>query len=273
MLLYNKLKRARLLLNLTQKDIQESTGLSQRDISQLENGEKKFIHTAYIQFLNKRNIPLDALYDESISVDEFISLCKGLSREEVLEISEKGKSNIIPIDFAGDIYTVEIPIVDIHAAAAGYGAINSDHIEQLGVIKLPANMVKRGTNYCVRIKGSSMSPTIQDSDYVIVRLLEPSEWKSMPDQHVYLVVDREGAAYLKRVKNRFEKGFIVCTSDSIEKSLYPNFNLDTDEIFNIFHAEWHFSAKMQNINETYYSRLQLLEDDMSEVKEYLKKIK
>ena len=122
-----------------------------------------------------------------------------------------------------------------------------------------------------------MAPTIQDSDYVIVRLLEPSEWQDMPDQHVYLVVDRDGTAYIKRVKNRFEKGFIVCTSDSIEKSLYPNFNLDTDEVFNIFHAEWHFSAKMQNVNETYYSRLKLLEDDMSEMKnnmfEILKRIK
>ena len=52
----------------------------------------------------------------------------------------KTQSNVIPIDFAGDIDTVEIPIVDIYAAA-GHGMINSDHIEQLGVIKLPANMV------------------------------------------------------------------------------------------------------------------------------------
>jgi phage repressor protein C with HTH and peptisase S24 domain len=194
------------------------------------------------------------------------------AKETVQEVSIKEKSNIIPIDFAGDVDAVEIPIVDI-CAAAGHGAINSDHIEQLGVIKLPVNMVKRGTNYCVRIKGSSMAPTIQDSDYVIVRLLEPSEWQDMPDQHVYLVVDREGAAYIKRVKNRLKKGFIVCTSDSIEKSLYPNFNIDADEVFNIFHAEWHFSAKMQNLNETYYSRLKLLEDDMTEIKEYLKRIK
>ena len=187
----------------------------------------------------------------------------------------KVESNVIPIDFAGNIETVDIPIVDIYAAA-GHGAINSDHIDQLGVIRLPASMVKRGTNYCVRVKGPSMSPIIQDSDYVIVRLLEPSEWLDMPDGHVYLVVDRDGAAYIKRVKNRFEKGFIVCTSDSIEKAIYPNFNLSVDEVFNIFHAEWHFSAKMQNINETYYSRLKLVEDRLDEMQDeliYLKKLK
>lgn len=189
-----------------------------------------------------------------------------------LEVPEKSKGNVIPIDFTGGVDTIDIPIVEIYAAA-GYGAFNSDYIEQSGSITLPANMVKRGKHYCVRIEGHSMSPTIQDSDYVIVRLLDPYDWKDMPDEHVYLVVDREGAAYMKRVKNRFEKGFIVCTSDSIEKNVYPSFNLQADHIANIFHAEWHLSAKMQNINETYYSRLKMLEDDMSEVKEYLKRIK
>lgn len=203
-----------------------------------------------------------------------------LKTEEItLEVPEKEKSNVIAVDFAGSVDTVDIQIVDIYAAA-GHGAFNSDHFEQLGTITLPANMVKRGTHYCVRIKGSSMAPTIQDSDYVIVRLLDPSEWECMPDEHVYLVVDRDGAAYMKRVKNRFKKGFIVCTSDSIEKNVYPNFNLDADEVFNIFHAEWHLSAKMQNINETYYDRLKLLEDDMTDLKdtvldmrEYIKRIR
>lgn len=194
------------------------------------------------------------------------------SEEAIQEVPEKIKSNVIPIDFARSVETIDIPIVEIYAAA-GYGAFNSDYVEQSGSITLPASMVKRGKHYCVRIEGHSMSPTIQDSDYVIVRLLDPYDWKDMPDEHVYLVVDREGAAYMKRVKNRFEKGFIVCTSDSIEKNVYPSFNLQADHIANIFHAEWHLSAKMQNINETYYSRLKMLEDDMSEVKEYLKRIK
>lgn len=198
------------------------------------------------------------------------------SEEITLEVPEKTKSNVIPIDFARGVETIDIPIVEIYAAA-GYGAFNSDYVEQSGSITLPASMVKRGKHYCVRIEGHSMSPTIQDSDYVIVRLLDPYDWKDMPDEHVYLVVDREGAAYMKRVKNRFEKGFIVCTSDSIEKNVYPNFNLQADHIANIFHAEWHLSAKMQNINETYYDRMKLLEDEVAGIKdnmlEILKKIK
>lgn len=184
---------------------------------------------------------------------------------------ERKSSNAIAIDFAAAIDTVEVPITEIYAAA-GYGAINPNHIEKLGSIRLPANMLNRGTHYCVRIQGHSMTPTIQDSDYVIVRLLDRSEWEYMPDEHVYLVVDIDGAAYMKRVKNRFRKGFLVCMSDSIEKNVYPNFNLQADQIVNIFHAEWHLSAKMQNINETYYSRLKLVEDDLADLKESVKRI-
>lgn len=181
-------------------------------------------------------------------------------------------SNVLPIDFASAIDMIEVPIVEVYAAA-GYGSLNPDHIERIGSIRLPANMLNRGTHYCVRIEGHSMSPTIQDSDYVIVRLLDPSDWKYMHDEHVYLVVDVDGAAYMKRIKNRFSKGFIVCMSDNIEKNVYPNFNLQADQIVNIFHAEWHFSAKMQNINETYYSRLKLVEDDLADIKESIKRIK
>ncbi|MFV0330921.1 MAG: S24 family peptidase [Dysgonomonas sp.] len=194
------------------------------------------------------------------------------SKNAIQAPTTKSESNVIPVDFSKDIDTIEIPIVDVYAAA-GHGSINSDYLEQTGTIRLPANMVKRGTNYCVRVEGHSMSPTIQDNDYVIVRLLEPSEWKHMPDEHVHLIVDRDGAAYIKRIKNKLEKGFIVCTSDSLEKSIYPNFNLQADQIFNIFHAEWYLSAKMQNINETYYNRLKLLEDDMSEMKDNMSEIR
>ena len=69
----------------------------------------------------------------------------------------------------------------------------------------------------------------------------------MPEEQVYVVTDRDGKAYVKRVKNRLDKGFIVCMSDNPDKAYYPNFNLQTDEIHTIWHAEWYISAKMPNI--------------------------
>lgn len=166
---------------------------------------------------------------------------------------------------------IQIPIMDVSVAAGITGHINENNFDTLDHIILPKNMVKKSATYvCVRTRGESMSPTILDSDNIVIRLLDASEWSTMPDEHVYVIVDKEGKSYLKRVKNRINNGFIVCMSDNIEKSNYPNFNLQTDEIASIWHAEWHISAKMPNINENYYSRLKQLEDQFDILSQHIK---
>lgn len=112
-----------------------------------------------------------------------------------------------------------------------------------------------------------MSPTLLDCSYLILRLLDRSEWNEIKDNHVYVVSDRSGRAYVKRIKNRFhEHGFIVCTSDNVDKANYPNFNLMEDEINTILYVEWYLSAKMPNINATYYDKVNHLEDDVDALK-------
>lgn len=184
-----------------------------------------------------------------------------IANDAVTKFEEEKKKNIITI-----------PIIEIYAAA-GHGFMNNEHIIPTGEINLPKTMFRSsGLRYCIRVKGPSMAPTLQDSDYLIIRHLHPGEWKDMSDEHVYMVVDKDGMAYVKRVKNRLDRGFIVLTSDSIEKSSFPNFNLQADEIANIFYAEWHFSAKMQNINETYYDRLKSLEDRFDDLENYISRV-
>jgi len=189
----------------------------------------------------------------------------GMMKDEAIESPQAEKLNIVSEALSKNEDrkkkdVISIPIIEIYAAA-GNGYLNTDNLTPTGEINLPKAMFRAGgLRYCIRIKGFSMAPTLQDSDFLIIRHLGPHEWLSMSDEHVYLVVDKDGMAYVKRVKNRLDRGFIVLTSDSIEKSSYPNFNLQADEIANIFYAEWHFSAKMQNINETYYDRLKSLED-------------
>ena len=114
-----------------------------------------------------------------------------------------------------------------------------------------------------------MSPTLQDGGYMIIRLLEKEEWNSMQDERIYVVSTTEGKAFLKRVKNRFKQGFIVMMSDNPDKATYGNFNLTTDEINTIWYAEWYLSAKMPNIHDQYYSRLQRLEDRLENIEKRL----
>ena len=202
-----------------------------------------------------------------------------LSGEGQMLKSDKVVQSVLPVGYVSNgidtnrSVSVDIPIIDVSAAAGTIGHINSDNADIIDYISLPARLVQSGSNYlAVRARGESMTPTIYDSSFVIVRELDRSEWAEMHDRHVFVIVCRE-EAYLKRVKNRFSKGFIVCMSDNTDKYSYPNFNLQAEEISTIFHAEFLISAKMPNINETYYSRLKQLEDDIDDLKEVIKKIR
>ncbi len=157
-----------------------------------------------------------------------------------------------------------IPITGIKAAA-GSGYINTEDLSPEDVIRLPNHMIKAGKHLCVRIKGNSMTPTLQDGGYVVVRLIERSEWQFIPEKHIFVVTDMDGTAYLKRVKNRFKQGFIVLSSDNPDKPTYPNFNLQEDEISSIWHVEWYLSAKMPNVHDTFYGEVSALRDGFDQL--------
>ena len=61
--IYKKLKAAREMLGLNQRDAAKHANVSQRDISMLENGNKKFVPNEYIQFLNNNGIDINSIYD------------------------------------------------------------------------------------------------------------------------------------------------------------------------------------------------------------------
>lgn len=243
----------------------------------LEIGKSRFS-----EILNERmnaNVDVIAnfctLYD--INADWLLTGKGALSKKQKTDIEKGDKIQLLDEKIhihknEADENIISIPVVDI-SAAAGYGYFNSDTIYVEGNVILPKAMFSGGgLRYCVRIKGQSMAPTLQDSDFVVVRHLNPTEWIDMKDEYVYMVVTKDGTSFIKRVKNRLSKGFIVLMSDNIEKREYPNFNLQVDEIHNIFYAEWHFSAKMQNINETYYDRVKMIEDDLEDLKRQFKTI-
>lgn len=167
--------------------------------------------------------------------------------------------------------TISIPITDI-SVAAGTGIYNHDYIDNAEVIRLPANLLKRGSTYLtVRIKGASMAPTLQDGSFMIIRQLDKGEWSKIRDEYIYVICDNEGKGYLKRVKNRLKQQFIVLMSDNPDKATYPNFNLNINEIQSVWFAELYLTARMPNIHDQYYSRLQALEDKVDDMARGLKK--
>ncbi|WP_099463434.1 S24 family peptidase [Parabacteroides provencensis] len=161
---------------------------------------------------------------------------------------------------------IRIPVVDI-SVAAGSGYVNPSYIEEVECISMPSTMVKDGKQYlCVRVKGQSMVPSIMDGGYLIIRLLDRSEWDSIRDNYVYVISDNEGNAYVKRLKNRLRQhGFIVCMSDNVEKQHYPNFNIYNEDLNTVWYAEWYFTAKIPNIQDTFYRKQAEFEDRLDEL--------
>jgi len=192
---------------------------------------------------------------------------------EMIKSQNQSKSYVVSnsISTYNNINTVRIPILETELAAGLGGFINGRNIEFTDYMVLPANMVKEGINLSVLVRGDSMAPTIFDSDRIIVHMLDKSEWVEMRDKHVYAIVDADGRGYIKRVKNRLSKGFIVCMSDNIDKVNYPNFNLQHDQIISIWYADLRLSAKMPNINDTYTNRLKVLEDRLEDINNILSK--
>ena len=195
-----------------------------------------------------------------------------------LFLPESGKTkstNIIelPVVKSDNADMIGVPVVDI-SVAAGYGFENPDYLTEVDAIYFPKSMIHNGKNYlCVRIKGESMAPTLQDGGYLVIRLLDRTEWQYIREGYVYVVSDREGRAYVKRLKNRFEKGFIVCRSDNPDVIRYPSFNLYENEINTIWYAEWYVSAKMPNIHATFYTKVDDLENKYDDVLNQLQQVR
>lgn len=195
-----------------------------------------------------------------------------------LFLPESGKTkstNIIelPVVKSDNADMIGVPVVDI-SVAAGYGFENPDYLTEVNAIYFPKSMIHNEKNYlCVRIKGESMAPTLQDGGYLVIRLLDRTEWQYIREGYVYVVSDREGRAYVKRLKNRFEKGFIVCRSDNPDVIRYPSFNLYENEINTIWYAEWYVSAKMPNIHATFYTKVDDLENKYDDVLNQLQQVR
>ncbi|NDV63760.1 helix-turn-helix transcriptional regulator [Bacteroides sp. 224] len=172
-------------------------------------------------------------------------------------------------------HLVSVPIVDISAAAGVVGYENPTYLEEVDRIAMPLQMInKRNQYYCIRIKGESMSPTMLDSGYVVARQLETAEWGDMMENYVYVISTKEGCTYVKRIKNRLrQKGFVVCMSDNPDKAAYPNFNVYEDELHCILQVEWYFTAKMPNIHETYYKKVEDLEIKYEELQEQINELR
>ncbi len=268
---YEHLKKQGTVKNAS--DFAKILDVSSSMITEFSKGRSS-IGTSIIQkSVNKLNLNSDWLFTGKgdilkVSHKEVGTLSNKISQKVSQNISQS-TLNLVNLEPSKNL--IHIPITDI-SVAAGDGAFNNDTIEIMDTIQLPKSLLKSGTYLCVRVKGNSMSPTMHDGGYAVIRLIDKGKWIEAKDEQVYVISNMDGNAYIKRLKMRLNQGFVVCMSDNPDKNAYSNFNLLVDEINTIWHVEWYFTAKLPNIHSTYYSKVTDLEDEMWEVQQQLNQI-
>ena len=201
-----------------------------------------------------------------ITVDDLLNKDLQVSTESPpSNIDDSFKNSLKETTTAYETSTVvNIPVVDIEAAA-GSGFYNSDLLIVDDYISLPKNIIRSGLIYiCGKVKGSSMTPTLQTGSYIIISKQNKSDWGDILTEHVYVVATKDGLTYVKRVANRTEKDFIL-TSDNPDRQNYPNIKLHFDDINTIWKVEYYFTSMLPNIYQGINERVASLEKRLDSI--------
>jgi phage repressor protein C with HTH and peptisase S24 domain len=139
-----------------------------------------------------------------------------------------------------DLNVTFAPLIGQYAQA-GYltGFDNPNYLE-----KQPVYVAKRrysgGTYVAFEIRGDSMDNdrrnAICDGDVVLGRELARSSWSvSLLVPKVYIIVHKEEGILVKEVvEHQVESGIITCRSYNPDKSRYPDFQLNLNDVQQLF---------------------------------------
>lgn len=158
-----------------------------------------------------------------------------------------------------------IPIINLKAAANSAMGYNSqESFEILDYASLPPMLISPDRkNYWVQLDNDSMEIKFKKDDWVVCQKLERSEWGSIKDLDLFIVVSRTEGIQFKRIKNRLkEHGFIRCRSDNRK---YASFNVKEADLLELWRYKLHISADGSNLNEDIFNKVDGLEDTVHDL--------
>jgi len=259
-----RFKEARALIGVSQIVAAQESGLSQRDISQIENDIKEFIPTQYIQYLNRSGININSLFNQDENVQVNV-------QPIVQPIDQKSRlSENDLLNGAGEKYISQgnILLVPVKARAgylAGYG--DPEFIETLEYFKIPG--CKHGEYRMFEVEGDSMYPTLKHGDYAIGRAL--SDCCQIKFSTIYIIVCREEGIVIKRILNTPKyKDKIIANSDNENQQLYPPLIIQGTEILECWELYKVISDPPEQ-EDFLARRLSKLEKEWSEFRKSFKK--
>ena len=276
-----KIKQCRIDLGMTQEEMAVASGFAQRDISRFETGRAKTIPNDFIQFLHKRGVNLNRLFDETFDASPNASLiasptAKNQNEKYISEVAEEpahyATKEHVPIEVRTqpllvtvDSHGKENIVVVESRAAAGYVQhyMEPEFVRQLPAFSLPRPEFRNATFRCFEVTGSSMAKTFYSGELVIGSFVD--NWpQNIKNGYVYVIVTPY-AILIKRVLNRvMERGRIVLQSDNEE---YETQEVDALDVLELWYVRASLRFKFPNTRFEVARKVGDLEADVS----YLKK--
>ncbi|MEL6534476.1 MAG: helix-turn-helix domain-containing protein [Bacteroidota bacterium] len=171
-----KLREIRTTLNLKQDQMASKAGLSQRDISLLENGKKEFIPTRYMRFLNRAGINLNWLFADEAPNEamqsEFAPSVRMMNAKNGQGIFDKMDANIT---------SRTVPVVTRNQLSHYPENLeNQVYFEQLPHILLPPDDLPEVPTRCFQLDDDSMADTLLPFDYIVAQQIEKWQERLRP---------------------------------------------------------------------------------------------
>ena len=258
---------------ISQEQLGKILGVTRSAIGQIETGNNTPTVPMLFKLIKRFNLNANRIGPMlEANEDRLPGLLTGLFHTDTERTAEKIVPGNPPAGTSEDI--VRVPVVEIDVAAGG-GSYNADYLTEIDAVFIPRTLLKgkkKQVYLAVRVRGESMSPTLLDKGLLIIHPVEPAEWRNIHDGQVYVVIDREGRSYVKRLKNRFDRGYLLLASDNPDKLQYGDFTLDEEDIHAIWQADGYFTTYMPDIHEQYYHRLTDIEAELSQVKNQIARI-
>lgn len=171
----------------------------------------------------------------------------------------QNKTEFLPI-FMNNEKEGVIPILNKKAAAGFPSHVNDvDYLQDLPYISHPH--FTDAQYLCIQVRGDSMVPTLQESDYVIARLIDDP--LQIRDGQIYVVVLEDGVL-IKRVEaaaNGLDSYTLLSDNPDYEPSTYP-----AEEIKQFWGVKLRMTADFSQQNDQVNSRLEALERALQELK-------
>jgi len=247
-----KLKVVRNMLSLSQDEAAKFTGLSQRDISLLENGKREFTPTEYIYFLNNKGIDLNWLFNEQDAHENENYLEAYKRYQEQLEDQAGPEGGVQVLKANTSTGGTTIKMIDKDACLSYPEQYLTDgFLHAIPSISLPGEEYQRNTYRCFQAEDDLMAETINQHDYVLARRFDQPYGADMVKiGAIYVVVTRK-LLIVGRITKLSADGLFV----HFDQGLYEDRFVPFDNIVEMWLARAKFSFSLSNAKQHIFNAL------------------